>query len=61
MHEKDIETSKEVMMQYILGIRGDECKRKLRALDCGSGIGRVAKHLLLPLFDEVDLVEPSHV
>ncbi|KAJ6846778.1 alpha N-terminal protein methyltransferase 1 [Iris pallida] len=31
------------------------------ALDCGSGIGRVTKHLLLEHFHEVDLVEPvSH-
>lgn len=27
------------------------------ALDCGSGIGRVTKHLLLPLFDRVDMVD----
>jgi len=30
-----------------------------KALDCGAGIGRVAKHLLLPLFDKVDLVEQN--
>nr|XP_002127135.1 N-terminal Xaa-Pro-Lys N-methyltransferase 1-like [Ciona intestinalis] len=28
-----------------------------RALDCGAGIGRVAKHLLLPIFKTVDLAE----
>ena len=28
-----------------------------RALDCGAGIGRVSKRLLLPLFSQVDLVE----
>ena len=27
--------------------------------DCGAGIGRVAKHLLLPVFDNVDLVEQN--
>ncbi|XP_061716037.1 N-terminal Xaa-Pro-Lys N-methyltransferase 1-like [Cydia pomonella] len=27
------------------------------ALDCGAGIGRIAQNLLIPLFDEVDLVE----
>lgn len=27
------------------------------ALDCGSGIGRISKHLLLPIFDKVDLLE----
>lgn len=30
-----------------------------RALDCGSGIGRVSKHLLLPLFDYVDLLDQN--
>ncbi|KAJ2745519.1 hypothetical protein GGI20_002123 [Coemansia sp. BCRC 34301] len=29
------------------------------ACDCGAGIGRVTKHLLLPLFDRVDLVEQN--
>lgn len=28
-----------------------------RALDCGSGIGRITKRLLLPMFDIVDMVE----
>ena len=27
--------------------------------DCGAGIGRVSKLLLLPLFSEVDLVEQN--
>ncbi|XP_021188345.2 N-terminal Xaa-Pro-Lys N-methyltransferase 1-like [Helicoverpa armigera] len=27
------------------------------ALDCGAGIGRVTKHVLLPRFEKVDLVE----
>ncbi|KDO21379.1 hypothetical protein SPRG_13692 [Saprolegnia parasitica CBS 223.65] len=30
-----------------------------RAIDCGGGIGRVVKHLLLPLFASVDLLEQS--
>ncbi|XP_022926332.1 alpha N-terminal protein methyltransferase 1-like isoform X5 [Cucurbita moschata] len=35
--------------------------RPLVALDCGSGIGRVTKNLLIRYFNEVDLVEPvSH-
>lgn len=29
------------------------------ACDCGAGIGRVSKHLLLPHFDRVDLVEQN--
>ncbi|EFA75349.1 hypothetical protein PPL_11426 [Heterostelium album PN500] len=30
-----------------------------RALDCGAGIGRVTQHLLLPLFEKVDLLEQN--
>lgn len=29
------------------------------ALDCGAGIGRVTKHLLLPLYEQVDAVEQN--
>ena len=28
-------------------------------LDCGAGIGRVTKNLLLPLFETVDIVEQN--
>jgi hypothetical protein len=28
-----------------------------RAIDCGAGIGRITKHLLLPLFKTVDMVD----
>ncbi|KAJ4848294.1 hypothetical protein Tsubulata_049286 [Turnera subulata] len=35
--------------------------RHIVALDCGSGIGRVTKNLLIRYFNEVDLLEPvSH-
>lgn len=30
---------------------------KKYALDCGAGIGRVTKNLLMPIFDTVDMVE----
>ncbi|XP_067001474.1 N-terminal Xaa-Pro-Lys N-methyltransferase 1 [Anabrus simplex] len=30
-----------------------------RAIDCGAGIGRITKHLLLQFFDKVDLVEQN--
>lgn len=29
------------------------------ALDCGAGIGRITKHLLMPHFHTVDVVEPD--
>jgi protein N-terminal methyltransferase len=31
----------------------------MRALDCGAGIGRVSKTLLMPLFGKVDLLESN--
>ena len=30
-----------------------------RCIDCGSGIGRIAKDLLIPSFDRVDVLEQS--
>jgi protein N-terminal methyltransferase len=33
--------------------------RTLTAIDCGAGVGRVTNELLLDLFHEVDLLEPS--
>jgi protein N-terminal methyltransferase len=30
-----------------------------RALDCGAGIGRITKRLLLPIFKEVDSLKLS--
>ena len=29
------------------------------ALDCGAGIGRITKTVLKPVFENVDLLEPS--
>lgn len=34
-------------------------QRKLTAVDCGAGVGRVTQELLLHYFDTVDLLEPS--
>jgi hypothetical protein len=34
---------------------GSNAKKKKSACDCGAGIGRVSKHLLVPYFDSVDL------
>ncbi|CAH4028514.1 N-terminal Xaa-Pro-Lys N-methyltransferase 1-A-like [Pieris brassicae] len=50
----DIEGSKEFLNE-ILSVNKPPARN--RALDCGSGIGRVSKNLLLPYFDKVDLVE----
>ncbi|XP_054169029.1 N-terminal Xaa-Pro-Lys N-methyltransferase 1-like [Oppia nitens] len=38
---------------------GQQQQRVTRALDCGAGIGRVSKHLLLKYFDSVDLLEQN--
>uniref|UniRef100_A0A674IQ57 Methyltransferase like 11B n=1 Tax=Terrapene triunguis TaxID=2587831 RepID=A0A674IQ57_9SAUR len=50
----DIESSREFLRKFIggPGKAGTEC-----ALDCGSGIGRVTKHVLLPVFKSVELVD----
>lgn len=40
---------KKLMSQHKVG--------STRALDCGAGIGRVSKNLLLPLFGTVDMLE----
>lgn len=53
VHEADIELSR-VFLTNILHDQGSPCTR---AVDCGAGIGRVTRHLLLPLFTSVDLVE----
>ena len=57
MHERDIETSARILDKYLPHIRGD--KRSIAVVDCGAGMGRVAKHLLSSRFDHVDLLEPS--
>ncbi|PIA37843.1 hypothetical protein AQUCO_03000408v1 [Aquilegia coerulea] len=64
VNETDIKTS-EAFLKNILSERfassNSASNRHLVALDCGSGIGRVTKNLLLRYFNEVDLVEPvSH-
>lgn len=41
-------------------MRGGRGATYTRALDCGAGVGRVTEHTLLPLVDEVHLVEPVY-
>ncbi|SNX83052.1 related to TAE1 - AdoMet-dependent proline methyltransferase [Melanopsichium pennsylvanicum] len=38
--------------------RGGKGKARTRALDCGAGVGRVTQHSLIPIFDQVHMVEP---
>lgn len=42
---------------FLSGLMNREHLGRSRALDCGAGIGRVTKNLLLRLFDTVDLLE----
>ncbi|XP_075038839.1 N-terminal Xaa-Pro-Lys N-methyltransferase 2 [Mixophyes fleayi] len=50
----DIESSTEFLMKFVggPGKSGTDF-----ALDCGSGIGRVSKHVLLPVFNNIELVD----
>ncbi|KAG9439550.1 hypothetical protein H6P81_019715 [Aristolochia fimbriata] len=61
-HVNDVDVQgSEAFLKPLLCERLGSQNRNLVALDCGSGIGRVTKNLLLRHFNEVDLVEPvSH-
>lgn len=53
----DISTSMKFLKQFI---KHPLAKTETNwALDCGAGIGRITKLLLLPLFEQVDLVEQN--
>ena len=43
--------------RFLLDLMNAQKVGRSRVLDCGAGIGRVSKNLLLPLFDLVDLLE----
>ncbi|ESP00889.1 hypothetical protein LOTGIDRAFT_225615 [Lottia gigantea] len=51
----DINGSRAFLRQF-MKISGGKVDNK-RALDCGAGIGRITKRLLLPMFETVDMVE----
>jgi len=51
----DIGGSRKFLSQFIKGPKAKTGTH--RALDCGAGIGRITKRLLLPLFETVDMVE----
>ncbi|KAL0305383.1 UNVERIFIED_CONTAM: Alpha N-terminal protein methyltransferase 1 [Sesamum radiatum] len=62
VNEPDIKDS-EAFLNSVLAERFPDAGRgrRLVALDCGSGIGRITKNLLIRYFNEVDLLEPvSH-
>ncbi|XP_075364136.1 N-terminal Xaa-Pro-Lys N-methyltransferase 2 isoform X2 [Mycteria americana] len=50
----DIESSREFLRKFVGGVGKAGTNR---ALDCGSGIGRISKHVLLPVFRSVELVD----
>lgn len=52
----DIEGSK-LFLKSIFAL--DNSLQSNLALDCGAGIGRITKHLLLPSFETVDVIEPD--
>lgn len=53
LHSRDIAASK----RFFEAIPNPPSRG--RVLDVGAGIGRVSRHLLLPLFDHVDMLEQS--
>lgn len=59
VNDADISASeaflKPLLSQFLLDNLNN---RRLVALDCGAGIGRVTKNLLIRYFNEVDLLEP---
>ncbi|KAK3145893.1 hypothetical protein QOZ80_3BG0258860 [Eleusine coracana subsp. coracana] len=57
VNDADVKGS-DAFLRPLIAERFGTTKRHLVALDCGSGIGRVTKNLLLRHFNEVDLVEP---
>ena len=53
LNEADVNDSK----KYLNDIWGNQHVKNLRVLDCGSGIGRISKELLIHYFSKCDLVE----
>ncbi|PIM98495.1 Protein N-terminal methyltransferase [Handroanthus impetiginosus] len=59
VNEPDIKGSEEFLNSLLTERFPDAGRgRRLVALDCGSGIGRITKNLLIRYFNEVDLLEP---
>jgi protein N-terminal methyltransferase len=52
----DVDSSRKLLLETLQHLHPLSPKQ-MYALDCGAGIGRVSKQLLMPLFGTVDLVE----
>jgi len=55
----DIDGSLSFLEEFFQGKHGTGLVKKTRALDCGAGIGRITKNLLVPVFEKVDLLEQN--
>ncbi|MEW5307003.1 MAG: hypothetical protein WDW38_011241 [Sanguina aurantia] len=57
----DVRDSKQLLLKAMKGplAQAESEGRRLTALDCGAGVGRVSEQLLLHHFHEVDVLEPS--
>ncbi|KAL2610048.1 hypothetical protein R1flu_028621 [Riccia fluitans] len=55
---RDLMDSHKFLMDCFKSLKPDWHETRVVALDCGAGIGRVTKNLLVHHCDEVDLVEP---
>ena len=53
-HPEDISSSQRTLLKWLKLM-----PRQVRALDCGAGVGRVTKELLIKHFDFIDLIEPA--
>ncbi|KAK9888924.1 hypothetical protein WA026_001144 [Henosepilachna vigintioctopunctata] len=54
--QNDIKSSRLLLKQLFHSVNPPDRKY---ALDCGAGIGRITKHLLVDLFEKVDLVDQN--
>lgn len=54
----DVRESDAFLRAVFPAVEDGERRAPLVAADCGAGVGRVTRHLLLRHFDEVDVYEP---
>lgn len=68
IHHADMDGSRKFLRQFFRS-RSIEGKKRMpsqkpvmkRSIDCGAGIGRITRHLLLDFSEQVDLLEQSQV